>query len=173
MARRIAGPLAASHNKKEMIQDSIVVKKRHQKFVDEIANSGYVRALKNNTGFATSSSNEFEDEEENAIGLICFWSDNNLAKVCAKEGWADYKPKRIRIEEFMESWCIGMFRENLMVGTNFDWNMFGFEIEPLELLIEVIEKLREKNKKLTFRKFMGIEDLESQIKKILDEDKVN
>ena len=153
-----------------MLQNSIVVKKRHQKFVEEITENEIVWALENKEGFATSSSNQFEDEKGNPIGLICFWSDKKLASVCAKKNWSDYKPKELRIEEFMENWCVGIYHDNLMVGTNFDWNMFGFEIEPLELIIEIVEKLKEKNKNLIFKKFEGIEDIESQVKEIVNED---
>jgi len=47
--------------------------------------------------------------------------------------------------------------------------MFGFEIEPLKLISEIIEVIRKKGKNLSFQKFKGLEDIESQVKEILNE----
>jgi len=151
-----------------MIQDSIVVKKRHQKFVEEASEYRVVWALENEVGYASSSSNHFEDKEGTPIKLVCFWSNRKLAKVCAKNDWEDYKPAQLSLEEFMENWCVGMYNDGIIVGTNFDWNMFGFEIEPLELILELTEKLKAKKKDLNFNKFDGIEDIEQQAKEIID-----
>jgi hypothetical protein len=46
--------------------------------------------------------------------------------------------------------------------------MFGFESEPMELIIELISILKSTGKDLNFKKFEGIIDLEKQVKKIIE-----
>lgn len=150
-----------------MFKNTADLKARHDKFVAETSTNGRVWALENKEGFATSGSNQFEDEEGGAIKLICFWSDEKWARVCARESWSSYLPIEISLEDFLENWCIGMHSEGTLVGTNFDWNMFGTEIEPLELIIEIAESLKKKGIELNFRKFDGLEDLKTEVNLVL------
>lgn len=147
-----------------MLQNSIVVRKRHEKFLEELISNKVVWALQATEGFATSSSNTFEDRDGNSIKMICFWSNKKLAKVCARGAWKAYSPTEISLDRFLEDWCIGMYYDQLLIGTNFDWNMFGFEIEPLELAFEIIEKLKAKDLKIDFKKYDDMEDFEQRIK---------
>jgi hypothetical protein len=41
--------------------------------------------------------------------------------------------------------------------------MFGFEIEPLDLILELVEELKTNKKELEFLKFKDLADLENQI----------
>ncbi|KAA3438731.1 DUF2750 domain-containing protein [Rufibacter hautae] len=149
-----------------MIQDSIIVKQRHERFIKKVCETEIVIGLESGDGFATSSSNNYEDEDENPIPMICFWSEKAFAKACAKDGWINYTPTEIPLSEFLENWCVGMNNDGLLVGTNFDQNMFGHEIEPFDLILEIIAELKSYGKKLDFQKFEGIEDLETQVKEL-------
>lgn len=60
-----------------------------------------------------------------------------------------------------------MNNDGLVVGTNFDSNLFGFEAEPLELVIDIIEELKKTGKNITLRKFKSIEEMETQIREVL------
>ncbi|MEY8868008.1 DUF2750 domain-containing protein [Meridianimaribacter flavus] len=150
-----------------MFQDSITLKNRHQKFIKTVSENGIVFGLKSKNGFATSSSTQFEDDNGNAIGMICFWAEKVLAKSCAKDEWKKHKVTEIPLAEFMENWCVGMANDGLLIGTQFDQNLFGFEIEPLDLIIELTTELKLIGKELTFRKFNGIADLETQVNGII------
>ncbi|MEM1356584.1 MAG: DUF2750 domain-containing protein [Bacteroidota bacterium] len=152
-----------------MLQDAIVTRQRHNKFIEEVVGNSQVWLLENASGVANSTSHEYEDQEGNSLELICFWSDRKRAKVCAKEVWSSYTPKEIPLAAFLENWCIGLANDNRIIGTNFDWNMFGYEIDPLELIIEIITELKKQGKSLSLRKFSGIEDLEAQVKEVLEE----
>ena len=68
--------------------------------------------------------------------------------------------------ENIENWCLGMANDGLLVGTQFDQNLFGYEVEPLDLILELTTELKSINKDLQFRKFKGIIDLEKQVKEI-------
>ncbi|MBU2941033.1 DUF2750 domain-containing protein [Lacinutrix sp. C3R15] len=152
-----------------MFQDSITLKNRHQKFIKTVSENGIVYGLKSKNGFATSSSTQFEDDNGNSIGIICFWAEKVRAKSCAKDEWKKYKATEIPLAEFMENWCVGMANDGLLIGTQFDQNLFGYEVEPLDLIIELTTELKSIEKDLTFRKFNGIEDLEKQVNRMINE----
>ena len=154
--------------KKTMFQDSITLKNRHQKFLKIVSENGIVYGLKSKNGFATSSSTQFEDDDGNPIGIICFWAEKVRAKSCAKDEWSKYIVTEISLAEFMENWCVGMANDGLLIGTQFDQDLFGHEIEPLDLILELTSKLKSTGKDLNFKKFNEIADLEKQVKKIME-----
>lgn len=150
-----------------MLQDSIVIEKRHKRFIKTVCESEIVYGLENVDGFATSSSVQYENENEEPLGIICFWAEKSLAKFCAKDDWADYQITEIPLSDFMENWCIGMRNDGLLIGTEFDQNMFGFESEPFEIIIELITELKGKGKNLNLKKFDGLFDFEKQIRAVM------
>ncbi len=152
-----------------MLQDSITLKNRHLKFVKTVSESEIVYGLKSKNGFATSNSTQYEDDNGNPIEMMSFWAEKVRAKSCAKDEWEKYKVTEIPLTEFIENWCIGMANDGLLIGTQFDQNLFGYEIEPLDLIIELTSELKSIGKDLTFRKFNGIADLEKKVKGIINE----
>ncbi len=151
-----------------MFQDAITLKNRHQKFIKTVSESEMVYGLKSKNGFAASSSTQHEDDNSNPIGLICFWAEKVLAKSCVKGEWKKYKITEIPLSEFMGNWCVGMANDGLLIGTQFDQNMFGYETEPLDLLLDLTTELKSLKKDLKFRKFIGIVDLEKQVKEVTE-----
>jgi len=151
-----------------MFQDSIILKNRHQKFLMTVSENGIVYGLKNKNGFATSSSIQFEDDNGNPIVIICFWAEKVRARSCVKGEWKKYKVTKISLADFLENWCIGMANDGLLIGTQFDQNLFGHEVEPFDLILELTNELKSIGKDLSFRKFDGIDDLEKQIKEVME-----
>lgn len=151
-----------------MFQNHITVKNRHKKFIKTVCETETVYGLKNKKGFATSSSVHYDDEDGEPVGMICFWAEKARAMSCVKGGWKNYESTEISLSEFMENWCVGMENDGLLIGTQFDQNMFGFEAEPLELIVDLSTELKSIGKDLNFRKFNGIEDLETQVKEIME-----
>ncbi|WP_299902056.1 DUF2750 domain-containing protein [uncultured Aquimarina sp.] len=151
-----------------MFQNHITVKNRHKKFIKTVCITEIVYELKNKKGFATSSSVHYDDENRKPIRVICFWAEKARAKSCIKDGWKKYEPIEIPLSEFMENWCVGMENDGLLIGTQFEQNMFGFEAEPLELIIDLSTELKSIGKDLKFRKFNGITDLEKQVKELIE-----
>ena len=152
-----------------MLQNSIVVKQKHQKFIQEVIDNKKVWVLRSDEGLATSSSIKYEDENGEPINIVCFWSNKKLASVCGKKHWEEYVPTEMELSIFLENWCVGLFHDDWIVGTNFDWNLFGQENDPIELIIEVTAQLKIKNIELNFNKFKNVDDLELQAKKIYEE----
>lgn len=150
-----------------MIQDHITVQNRYKDFIKKIIETEIVYTLKDEKGYATSYSNEIEDEDGEPAQIVCFWSDPARAKSCVDQEWSHYEVSPISLREFIENWCLGMNSDGLIVGTNFDSHLFGYEAEPLEVIMDSIEELRTTGKSLELRKFENMEDLESQIREIL------
>ena len=152
-----------------MIQDSIITRQRHERFIKKVCETGVVWGLENNEGLATSSSDEYEDNDGEPIGLICFWSEKALANSCAKDDWNDYEPVEIMLSDFIENWCIGMSNDGLLIGSNFDQNMFGHEVDPLKLIVDLSKELTNQEKEIKLEKYHHISELTDEIENILDE----
>jgi hypothetical protein len=104
------------------------------------------------------------NESGQAYGVTCFWAEKIRAKSCINGEWRKYKVTEISLPEFIENWCIGMENDGLLVGTQFDQNMFGFEAKPLELVLDILTELKSLNKNINFLNFNEIDDLEMQVK---------
>ncbi|HCN50024.1 MAG TPA: DUF2750 domain-containing protein [Chryseobacterium sp.] len=152
-----------------MLQDHITIKNRHQDFITKICETETVYALKDEKGYATSYSNDLEYEDGEPVQIICFWSDAARAKSCVEREWNHYEVSPIPLNEFLENWCLGMNIDGLMVGTNFDSKLFGYEAEPLELVLDIIEELKTEEKSLNLKKFESIDDLKKQIREVLED----
>jgi hypothetical protein len=151
-----------------MLQDSILIRQRHERFLRKVSQTGIVWGLEKKEGFATSSTNNIQDDNENPFEMICFWSEEALAKGCAKEEWKEYKPVQIPLNEFIENWCTGMDTDGIIAGTDFDTNLFGYESRPLELVIELLKELKIVNQQIKFKEYSTIDELYLKIQLILD-----
>ncbi|REC59698.1 DUF2750 domain-containing protein [Chryseobacterium pennae] len=150
-----------------MLQDQITLKNRYNDFIRKVSETETVYGLKDDKGYATSYSNDQEYEDGEPVQLICFWSDAARAKSCVDKEWNRYEATPISLHEFLENWCLGMNSDGLLAGINFDSNLLGYEAEPLELVLDIIEELKNNRKSLILRKFDHLEDMENQIRKVL------
>ncbi|THD32500.1 DUF2750 domain-containing protein [uncultured Flavobacterium sp.] len=151
-----------------MIQDVLELQQRHEDFIKNICQTEIVFGLENNVGFATLDSTNYENENGKSMPVMCFWSDRNKALACAKDKWKQYRTAEIKLSEFIEEWCVGMYNEGLLAGTDFDENKQGNESDALELLLEITAELESLGKEPEFKKFENLADLEEQIREILE-----
>jgi hypothetical protein len=146
-----------------MLQDSSTIKFHHEQFVKTICETEIVYALKNANEYATTSSNYYDDENDEPLAVICFWSEKTLAKSCIQNEWSSYKIEAISLSDFVENWCIRFGNDGLIIGTNFDNNMFGHEAEPYELILEIARELKKQKKTLEVKNYENLEELTSQL----------
>lgn len=111
----------------------VTVRELFENFVDEILNTEIVWGLSNEDGWAICDSNDFEDRE-----AIPFWSDEKKAQALCSGDWQDYVPRPIPIDEFVDAWLHGMHEDNLLVGTNWDEELVGPEIEPIMMIEDIL-----------------------------------
>ncbi len=151
-----------------MNQDDNTFKLKHDSFVKALCQSRIVYALESEEGFAVSNSLDYDDENGEPVEVMCFWSDEALAASCTKEGWANYQVVEIPLAEFMEHWCIEMNNDGLLAGIDFDGELSGPEMEPLELAMGLIKELKSANKSIAFETYANLADLEKHIREAND-----
>lgn len=74
--------------------------------------------------------------DNESIDVMPFWSDQRLAEALCGGDWDVYQPVAVEMEEFLDDWLPGMHSDVLMVGVNWNQNLEGQEMEPLDLLEE-------------------------------------
>lgn len=74
--------------------------------------------------------------DNDSIDVMPFWSDQQLAEPLCNGDWSVYRPVAIEMEEFLDDWLPGMHSDVLMVGINWNEDLEGQEMEPLDLLEE-------------------------------------
>lgn len=82
-----------------------------------------------------------ESSDHDHIDVIPFWSNKLLAEALCNDDWSIYKPVAIEMEEFLDDWLPGMHSDVLLVGINWNLDLEGDEIEPLDLLEEFDSEL--------------------------------
>lgn len=141
-------------------------KQKYQQFVKQVCKTGVVWGLENKDGFAMASSSDFENSDGEAAEVLCFWSDVSLAKACANDEWKGYATAEIELGDFMENWCISMFEDELMAGTDFDAELSGYEIDPLDLIIDLCEELKHCKSSIHFDNYADLDELIEEVKSI-------
>jgi hypothetical protein len=152
-----------------MLKDTADIQAKHNTFIKNIVANKTVYSLENAEGFATSYSNEYEQEDGEPVEIICFWSEKAYAKACAKDSWEAYTLAELSLEEFIENWCAGMYEDNLLVGSEFDSNMFGQETEPLEVILQILNEAEKTGVSLKFKQYESSEELREIVKDLIGE----
>ena len=150
-----------------MVQDSMLVEQRFRRFVETVCTSGIVYALEDDDGYAMSESNEYEHDTGEPLDVICYWSERALASSCISEEWMGYHVIEVPLPEFIENWCIGMASDGVIAGINFDADMFGYEIDPYELVLALGIQLRKRRRKVELSKYKDVQELCKKIEAIL------
>lgn len=145
-----------------MFQDTAASDYKYNLFVKRVSELNLVWGLENEDGWASSHSNDYE-----GIEIILFWFGRTYATACAKDNWSSYKAKSIPLAEFLESWCIGMANDNTMIGTNWDPNMFGKEINTLTIALEIATLLKINKCDTSFLEYDDIDDFIVKLKQAL------
>jgi len=130
----------------------------YRKFIQQVADTEQVWGLSQGDIWATSSSNEYEETE-----VILFWSDEEGAKACATDEWTDYKPESLPVAEFLENWCVGMYDDGLLVGTDWTTELQGREVDPLVVALDVVQELKHRKKEIALQQYESLSELEEQI----------
>lgn len=152
-----------------MIENIEAIAQRHKTFVDTACETLFVYTIKNQEGYALIEAQEYLDDEDLPLELMCFWSHEEMAKALLTEDWEEYEVATISLAEFLERWCIGMSGANMIIGTNFDEKMYGYEVHPLELTMEILHKLKEQNTELDFTQFESVADFIAAIEASLEQ----
>lgn len=149
--------------------ESVPLEKILDNFLNKVSETSTVWALQDNESYAVSVSNEFETEDGDPAGMVCFWSDKQLAKASAVDDWQNHEPVKIQLGDFVENFCIGIAHDGLMVGIDFNENMIGLEIDAFDLILEISKHLKRTKKQIVLTKYKNLEELVQEIKMIQEE----
>ncbi|MBN8430443.1 DUF2750 domain-containing protein [Microbulbifer salipaludis] len=106
------------------------------RFLPEAVEQGCVWALEGEEGFALCESERRADTD-----VMPFWSQREFAEAHIADDWSEYQVVPVDLEEFMDDWLEGMHEDVLLVGINWNADMEGEEIEPLDLLEQLEQEL--------------------------------
>ncbi|RYY85493.1 MAG: DUF2750 domain-containing protein [Chitinophagaceae bacterium] len=136
---------------------------QHTLFIKQAVENGSVWALRSSEGYAVSPSNDYDDSE-----VIPFWSHADGARALATDEWGAYDVTEVPLAEFLETWMLGMQNEDLLVGTNWDAELAGTELEPIELAYEITSGLLDAGKDLQLEHFDSLQHFHDQLKQALE-----
>ncbi|MCE0496308.1 DUF2750 domain-containing protein [Vibrio salinus] len=104
------------------------VNKNLDLFIEESTATKLVWGLKNDEGWLSCDSAEFENSE-----VMPFWSAKENAEIHNVEEWSDFDVVEIPLDIFVEDWLITLDEDGILLGINWNENLEGKEIEPVEL----------------------------------------
>jgi len=116
-----------------MTDSSVDPQANHDRFVREVRASGLVWGLQSDNGWAVCESVEYEDTD-----VYVFWSDAAHAAIHCTDDWAGYQPASLELDLFIDTWLAGMSEDGVLVGTNWDAELEGLEVEPADLAEELL-----------------------------------
>ena len=102
---------------------------KYQQFVEAAKTNGVVYALAEGEDLLVVESVEYEETD-----VIPFWSSEADAKAHCSDEWASYQPEAIPLDVFCDAWLKEMYDDGLLIGTNWDSELSGPEVEPTVLL---------------------------------------
>lgn len=104
-------------------------------FVEEALATGCVWGLESEQGWAICPS-VTNDE----LDVMPLWSQPEYAQAHVTGEWSHYQVVPISLEELLDEWLPGMHEDVSLVGPNWNADLEGDEIEPLDLLQEFTDE---------------------------------
>jgi hypothetical protein len=105
----------------------------HERFIRDVRESGLVWGLRSDQGWAVCESNEYEETD-----VYPFWSDEAQARSHCQDDWANFVPDSLTLDVFIDTWLAGMSEDGVLLGTNWDEELSGLELEPDDLAQELL-----------------------------------
>jgi hypothetical protein len=146
-----------------MSENTKITNQSYNQFIEKAAASKLVWGLYDKKGWASSHSAESED-----IGLVPLWGERSLAKICAKDDWRGYTPTEIPLAEFLESWCIDLAENEILIGINWDANLLGWETSPLSITLDILNRLNTMQSAITFLNYSSLDEFITEVVQLID-----
>jgi hypothetical protein len=129
----------------------------YQQFVEEVVNNQCIYTLQNNEYFfAECPSEEYDNEWGEPISVYCFWSNLVQVQACQQDEWADYICVELSLDDFMQDTLLEMDKTEKMVGVAFDEQLCGVEVDPLDLLHDLLIEIAKQNKQHEFEHYQQL-----------------
>jgi len=112
----------------------------YNRFIRSIIDSQTLYTLVSDEGdIAECPSTEYEEDDGEPVPVFCVWHDRAQAEACKVEEWADYQLEALPLDFFMHEWLVSMDQDAVLLGVDFDSELYGLEIEPVEVLADLLD----------------------------------
>lgn len=101
----------------------------YDRFLEESVATGCVWGLESDAGWAICPANANEE-----LDVMPLWSQPEYAEAHVLDEWSHYRVVPISLEELLDDWLPGLHEDLALVGPNWNAQMEGEEMEPLDLL---------------------------------------
>lgn len=101
----------------------------YNRFLEEAYATGCVWGLEGEQGWALCTS-----VHNSEVDVLPLWSQPEYAQLHLREEWSNYKVVAIALEELLDDWLPGLHEEVTMIGPNWNLDLEGDELEPLDML---------------------------------------
>lgn len=95
--------------------------------------------------FAECPSESYQDDFGEPTPVFCFWHHADTARSCQQEEWANYELIAVSLTDFMYEILIEMDQQEQLLGVAFDAELYGSEVEPIELLGDLLDEIQRRN----------------------------
>ncbi|WP_372472975.1 DUF2750 domain-containing protein [Capnocytophaga sp. ARDL2] len=136
-------------------------------FVQKIVSTDKIFTLNHQEEVAFVGSNLFTMNDGSPVPVWCFWSDENLARKHKQADWSSFEVMEIPLGNFLEDILVSITNEGYIVGFDFNEELIGTEVDPIDLLLEIITQLKANHQSVEFEYFKDLNDLETQARKLL------
>lgn len=116
----------------------------YQRFIDTLLDTQTVYTLSDENGVAECPSTEYNGADGEPVAVLCYWSSAEAARACQSEEWNIYQIEAVSLAEFMSTWLINMDEDQCLAGIEFDAGLYGLEIEPIELLGDLMDNAQKR-----------------------------
>ena len=112
----------------------------YNRFIRSIIGSQTLYTLASDEGdIAECPSTEYEEDDGEPVPVFCVWHDRAQAEACKVEEWADYQLEALPLDFFLHEWLVSMDQDAVLLGVDFDSELYGLEIEPVEVLADLLD----------------------------------
>ncbi len=101
-------------------------------FIAEVKGLGQLWGLQHGDDWVVCDSAEVEQTD-----VLPLWSSESYARAHCVEEWQDYQPVAISLDDFFDEWVNDLQGDGVLIGTNWNADMEGAEVDPIELAKEL------------------------------------
>lgn len=131
---------------------------RYQAFIRNTVSAQTVYTLLDDEDyFAECPSAVYDEVYGEPVAVYCFWDSAADARACRMEEWAAYRLEPISLDEFMGELLIEFDQDAKLCGVAFDAELYGTEIEPIELLADLLDEIQQQNRQNDYPDFAELQ----------------
>ncbi|SSY69966.1 DUF2750 domain-containing protein [Alysiella crassa] len=140
---------------------------QYLEFIKQVVDTATVYTLQDHEDYyAECPSETYNNDLGEPEAVYCFWHSKAAAQACQQDEWANYELIEIHLADFMYENLIEMDKDQNLVGVSFDAELYGTEIEPIELLADLLDEIKRRGLVEEFEEFEELQNYREQWEQI-------